>query len=111
MVRIFIVKRTQYVVTNNTPSDMLELCQYGVPRGSVFGPILFLLLKNDIHKSLNNIVIKLFANDTNCFLSGSDFSSLERLAKTELKEYCHASHWQTQNKGFLSDENQHPIFI
>ena len=26
-----------------------------------------------------------------------------------LKEYCHAAHSQTQNKGFLSDENQHPI--
>ena len=45
---------------------MLELCQYGVPQASVLGPILFLLFINDIHKSLNNIVIKLFADDTNC---------------------------------------------
>ena len=28
-----------------------------------------------------------------------------------LKEYCHAAHSQTQNKGFLSYENQHPIII
>ena len=28
-----------------------------------------------------------------------------------LKEYCHAAHSQTQNKGFLSGEDQHPIFI
>ena len=28
-----------------------------------------------------------------------------------LKEYCYAAHSQTQNKSFLSDENQHPIFI
>ena len=28
-----------------------------------------------------------------------------------LKEYCHAAHSQTQNKGFLSDENQHPQFL
>ena len=48
------------------------------------GPILFLLFINDIHKSLNNIVIKLFADDTNCFLSGNDFRSLERLAETKL---------------------------
>ena len=66
---------------------MLELCQHGVPQGSVLGLILFLLFINDTHKSLNNIAIKLFAEDTNCFLSGNDFSSLERLAElTELKK-------------------------
>ena len=51
---------------------MLELCQYGVPHGSVLGPILSLLFINDTHKSLNNIVVKLFADGTNCFLSGND---------------------------------------
>ena len=55
-------------------------------RESVLGPILFLLFINDIHKSLNNTVIKLFADYTNCFLSGNDFSSLERLAETELNK-------------------------
>ena len=50
------------------------------------GPILFLLFINDIHKSLNNIIIKLFADDTNCFLSGNDFSSLEGLAESELNK-------------------------
>ena len=30
--------------------------------------------------------MKLFADDTNCFLSGNDLSSLERLAETELNK-------------------------
>ena len=50
------------------------------------GPILFMLFINDIHKSLNNIVIKLFADGTNCFLLGNYFSSLEILAETELNK-------------------------
>ena len=71
------------------------MCEYGVPQGSVLGPILFLLFINDIHKSLNNIVIKLFADDTNCFISDRDFSSLERLAEIELNKL---QKWINANK-------------
>ena len=39
-----------------------------------------------MHKSLNNIVIKLFADDTNCFISDKDLNSLERLAEIELNK-------------------------
>ena len=39
-----------------------------------------------MHKSLNNIVIKLSAYDTNCFISDKDFNSLERLTEIELNK-------------------------
>ena len=61
----YLSKRKQFVVINDTQSDISDLCEYGVPQGPVLGPILFLLFINDIHMSLNNIVIKLFADDTN----------------------------------------------
>ena len=57
-------KRKQFVVTNGIQSDILELSGYGVPQGSVLGPILFLLFINDIHKSPDKIIIKLFVDDT-----------------------------------------------
>ena len=82
----YLSKRKQFVVINDTQSDISDLCECGVPQGSVLGPILFLLFVNDIHKSLNNIVIKLSADDTNCFISDKDFNSLERLAEIELNK-------------------------
>ena len=67
-------------------SDILEFSGYGVPQGSVLGPLLFLLFINNIHKSLDKIIIKLFADDANCFISGNNFNQLERLAETELNK-------------------------
>ena len=70
MVQILADKRKQYVITNEILSDISELCKYGVPQGSVLGQMLLLLFINDINKSLGNIIVKLFADDTNCFISG-----------------------------------------
>ena len=68
---------------------------YGVHQGSVLGPTLSLLFINDIHKSLDKIIIKLFADDTNCFISGNNFNQLERLAETELNKL---QKWINANK-------------
>ena len=83
----YLSNRKQFVVTNGIQSDILELSGYGVPQGSVLGPILFLLFINDIHNSLDNIIMKLFADDTNCFVSRNDFNLLERLVEIELNNY------------------------
>ena len=71
------------------------MCNFGVPQGSVLGPLLFLLYINDINHSLNEVIIKLFADDTNCFFSGEDFDSLMEIVTSEMNSL---QNWINANK-------------
>ena len=80
------------------------------PRGSVLGPISFLLFINDINKSLDHIIVKLFADDTNCFISGNNFNQLERLVEVELNKL---QKWKNANKLTINfdPKNQAIVFL
>jgi len=72
---------TQFVVVNGVHSNTLPI-RYGVPQGSILGPLLFLAYINDINNAVPGEKLKLFADDTNLFVRGpyichaSDHSNL-----------------------------------
>ena len=67
----YLSSRKQYVSYNNTPS-YITTNKYGVPQGSVLGPLLFIIYVNDIVNAVNEIKIRLFADDTALFIQGKD---------------------------------------
>lgn len=68
LLRSYLHDRRQYVVLDGVQSDILPQA-YGVPQGSVIGPILFLIYINDLPRYVGSASTLLFADDTTLYSS------------------------------------------
>ena len=102
-VRSYLSHRIQYVTHNGSQCSQ-QLVKCGVPQGSIFGPLLFLIYINDLCVVCKSTEPVLFADDTNLFSSGSNTSSLQDGVNNDL---AIIAEWLKINKLSLNIKKTH----
>ena len=79
----YLSNRYQKVSLNGESSSRLAVT-YGVPQGSILGPLLFLIYINDMHSSMQFLTGYHFADDTNLFYSCKSLKVLRKWLNKDL---------------------------
>ena len=81
----YLSDRSQYVSVNGHTSDHLKITS-GVPQGSVYGPLLFLIYINNLPNVSKLFTFYLFADDTSIYFKSNDIIHLQKIMNRELKK-------------------------
>ena len=81
----YIKDRRQVVKIGNSTSSVKDLL-YGVPQGSVLGPILFLLYINDITSVVEHCRTTMYADDTSIYYTSYHASNIQNALNKDLSK-------------------------
>ena len=74
--RSYLTDRSQYTSVNGFDSERRDM-NYGVPQGSVLGPLLFLIYINDLHNAIKFSTVHHFADDTNLLITNVSIKKIQ----------------------------------
>ena len=103
----YLSNRKQIIKINNNKSGPI-VNNFGVPQGSVLGPLLFILYINDLGNVLEKCKIHLFADDTLIYYADNDFNQLVETVNLELS---HVSNKFKENKLKVNEMKSKWMFI
>jgi len=89
----YLLNRKQYVINRNTKSSLKNI-SCGVPQGSVLGPLLFIMYKNDL-PNCSTFTTALYGDGTYLCLSDKNLNDLQLPVNSELLK---VDRWMRLNK-------------
>ena len=93
-IKDYLSNRKQFTFVNNTTSSLQQV-NIGVPQGSVLGPLFFIVYVNDISAATGADQVRLFADDSNIFVSDKKPTQLKEKMVDKMGEL---NLWFTSNK-------------
>ena len=90
----YLSNRKQFVSINVYKSNLADF-KYGVPQGSILGPLLSLICINDLHVAFKYSEVHHFADDTNLVNINICVNSIKKQVDYDLK---HLSNWLKASK-------------
>ena len=90
----YLSNRKQFVTVNEVNSDIQPM-NFGVPQGSVLGPLLFLIYINDLHQTIKFSKTRHFADDTNLLIKNKSLKQLKKQLNYDLSKLVS---WLKSNK-------------
>ena len=110
----YLQDRTQTVQIRSSTSEHVTL-KYGVPQGSVLGPILFTMYTTPLGNIIrnHNLDFHLYADDTQLYISFKPCDSISRQAAISQVEACikDIKTWMTNNLSKLNDDKTELIIV
>ena len=83
--RSYLTNRTHQTKVNGTVSKKTEIT-YGVPQGSILGPLFFLVYVNDLHEAVTHSLIHHFADDTNILYCNKSLKKINKYINHDLSQ-------------------------
>ena len=78
--------RKQFVALESANSD-IQVMDFGVPQGSILGPLLFLIYINDFRRSVKSGLVQHFADDTVILFRNTSMKKLNRILTREISTF------------------------